>query len=614
MNRKSLLYFVLAILISTLQINSQTTNYSVKKINDKDYFTYTVQTGEGLYTISKRFNVTQAEITEINPDVVSGLKPSQEILIPINSANRALAKAENSKQNIAKENNDFVEHTVLKKQTLFAISQQYKVAISDIQNANPQIVNGLQEGMVLKIPKIKTDTTKTKTNNAKIENNTINQTKNVVSKPTSDIPEFLEHRVKLKETLYSISKLHNVSVDDILKYNPEAKESLKWGSKLKIINKKPEKQVVKDTEIVSKPKINLEDKLSIAKISKPIITNKVPIRIAFLLPFMLENAKADASNQRFIEFYSGALLAINEAKDFGVSFEIYTYDTGKSEDKMNEVLQNEELKKVDLIIGPAYTQQIPLISNFAMKNKINTLVPFSSKVYDVNINPYLLQFNPGLDVQVQFMAQILNNEYKNKEIIFCEVPAVSVLDDGYEFSYELKNELKRLKRDFLTMDADSIISPITYNKLKSTKNTVLLFNTDKLLSVSNYLDSINSKPILSNIEILTQISWQSSTTNLRNFYISPFKLDLNSLDYKKYSVAFYKSFLWRSVTNVPQFDIIGYDLTNYFTALLYQNGSNVLNQKTKLPNYEGIQSNLHFERKSDKSGFMNQKVYFLQNN
>ena len=80
MNRKSLIYFVLAILISTLQINSQTTNYSVKKINDKDYFTYTVQTGEGLYTISKRFNVSQAEITEINPVIVTGLKPSQEII------------------------------------------------------------------------------------------------------------------------------------------------------------------------------------------------------------------------------------------------------------------------------------------------------------------------------------------------------------------------------------------------------------------------------------------------------------------------------------------------------------------------------------------------------
>ncbi len=614
MNKRTFIFLVIVFLISTLEIDSQTTNYNTKKINGKEFYVYTVQISEGLYTISKKFNVTQAEITELNPIIELGLKPSQEILIPINSANKAMAKVENSKQTQAKETNDFIEHTVLKKQTLFAISRAYKVSISDIQNANPQILNGLQEGMILKIPKTKIDTLKTKTNNTKIEDKTVNPNNKNTSKSVSDAPEFIEHRVRLKETLYSISKKYEISVDDILKYNPDAQESLRWGSKLKIIIKKPEKQVVKDSENAIKPKANLEDKLSIARISKPVITNKVPIRIAFLLPFMLENAKSDASNQRFIEFYSGALLAINEAKEYGVSFEIYTYDTGKSEDKMSEVLQNDELKRVDLIIGPAYTQHIPLISNFAMKYKINTLIPFSSKVYDVNINPYLLQFNPGLDVQVQFMAQILNNEYKNKEIIICEVPAVSVLDDGYEFSYELKNELKRLKRNFVTMDADSLISPTTYNKFKSTKNTVLLFNTDKLLSVSNYLDSINTKPILSNLEILTQISWQSSTTNLSSFYISPFKLDLNSMDYKKYITAFYKSFSWRSVTNVPQFDIIGYDLTNYFTSLLYQNGTNFLNQKTKLPLYQGIQSNLQFERKSDKSGFMNQKVYFFQSN
>ncbi len=611
MNKKTFIFLVIVFLISALRIDSQTTNYNTKKINGKEFYIYTVQAGEGLYTISKRFNVSQAEITDVNPDVASGLKPSQEILIPINSANKTLQQVDNSKQIITKETNDFIEHTVLKKQTLFAISQIYKVSITDIQNANPQTINGLQEGMILKIPKAKTDTLKTKAGNTKTDNSSANQS----IKTTSTTPEFIEHRVKLKETLYSISKLYNIDVEDILKYNPEAKESLRWGSKLKIIVKNTIKPVAKDSGITSKPSIILDQKTSVYPISKTVNTNRVPIRLAFLLPFMLENTKPDASNQRFIEFYSGALLAINEAKEYGVSFEIYTYDTGKSEEKMNEVLQNEELKKVDLIIGPAYSQQIPSISNFAMKYKINTLVPFSSKVYDVNINPYLIQFNPGLEVQVQFMAQMLNNEYKNKEIIFCEVPTVSVLDDGYEFSFELKNELKRLKRDFVTLDADSLFLSTSKNKLKPTKNTVLFFNTDKFPAVSSYVDSINSMGTSANIELFIQLNWQNSTTNLsNNFYISPFNLDLSSLEYKKYSTTFYKSFAWRLTTNSPRFDIIGYDLANYFTTLLYQNGTNAFNQKVKLPVYQGIQSNLQFERKSDKSGFMNQKVYFFKNN
>lgn len=613
MNKKSLIYFVAVVLFSIVQANSQTTNYSTKKIGNTEYYIYYVQASEGLYSISKRFNVSQAEITEVNPTITSGLKPNQEILIPINSANKSLAKANNSNKTQTNNQNNYIEHTVLKKQTLFAISQTYKVDIADIQEANPQVINGLQEGMILNIPKNKKNSSKTKETATKNEQKVVNNNSKNIKKNIEELPEFTEHKVKLKETLYSISKLYNITVDDILKYNPEAQENLRWGSKLKIIIKKAEKQANKDSTVENKPKVNLEEKFYITKISKQVITNKTPIRIAFLLPFMLETDKPDTSNQRFIEFYSGALLAINEAKEFGVSYEIYTYDTGKSEEKMSEVLQNDELKKVDLIIGPAYTQQIQLVSNFALKYKINTLVPFSSKVYDVNINPYLLQFNPGLDIQVQFMAQILNKEYKDKDIIFCEVPAVSILDDGYEFSFELKNELKRIKRDFVTIDADSLISS-TNNKLKSTKNTVLFFNTDKFPAVSNYIDSINSRSFSNKIELFKQLNWQVPTTNLSSFYISPFNMDVNNKEYKRYSTEFFKMFTWKSSASAPRFDIIGYDLTNYFTSLLYQNTTNVFNQKTKLPLSDGIQSNLQFERKTDKSGFINQKIYIFQTN
>lgn len=613
MNKKGLIYFVAVVLFSIVQANSQTTNYSTKKIGNTEYYIYYVQASEGLYSISKRFNVSQAEITEVNPTIASGLKPNQEILIPINSANKSLLKANNSNQTQTNNQNNYIEHTVLKKQTLFAISQTYKVDISDIQKANPQIINGLQEGMILNIPKNKTNSSKTRETVTKNEQKIVDNNSKIIKKDIEDSPEFTEHKVKIKETLYSIGKLYNITVDDILKYNPDAQENLRWGSKLNIIVKKTEKQTIKDSTVENKPKTNLEEKFYITRISKPVITNKTPIRIAFLLPFMLETDKSDTSNQRFIEFYSGALLAINEAKEFGVSYEIYTYDTGKSEEKMSEVLQNDELKKVDLIIGPAYTQQIQLVSNFALKYKINTLVPFSSKVYDININPYLLQFNPGLDIQVQFMAQILNKEYKDKDIIFCEVPAVSILDDGYEFSFELKNELKRIKRDFVTIDADSLISS-TNNKLKNTKNTVLFFNTDKFSAVSNYIDSINSRSFSNKIELFKQLNWQVPTTNLSSFYISPFNMDVNNKEYKRYSTEFFKMFTWKSSTSAPRFDIIGYDLTNYFTSLLHQNTTNVFNQKTKLPLSDGIQSNLQFERKTDKSGFINQNLYIFQTN
>jgi hypothetical protein len=55
----------------------------------------------------------------------------------------------------AKQTGKFILHKVEKKQTLYAITKKYNVGIDAIQKANPEIEQGLKEGMVLKIPQTK---------------------------------------------------------------------------------------------------------------------------------------------------------------------------------------------------------------------------------------------------------------------------------------------------------------------------------------------------------------------------------------------------------------------------------------------------------------------------
>jgi len=47
----------------------------------------------------------------------------------------------------------YITHIVSKKQTLFAISRKYNISMGEIRKHNPEIENGLQEGMILRIPK-----------------------------------------------------------------------------------------------------------------------------------------------------------------------------------------------------------------------------------------------------------------------------------------------------------------------------------------------------------------------------------------------------------------------------------------------------------------------------
>lgn len=102
-------------------------------------------------------------------------------------------------------------HTVKNGETITSIAKEYGISESEIIRLNPEVRNGVSALNVLILP----------------VNDVINSTSQEV--------KFKKHRVKRKETLFSISKKYNVSVDDIKKFNKHlyAKE-LKKGEKIQI--------------------------------------------------------------------------------------------------------------------------------------------------------------------------------------------------------------------------------------------------------------------------------------------------------------------------------------------------------------------------------------------
>jgi LysM repeat protein len=359
---------LLAFLLLTIPLSGQDTNYPTKKVNGVEYYIYTVQASEGLYAISRKFYVSQGDINNVNPEIHSGLKVGQQILIPIVKKTTEVTKAEPE----IKQSQQFIQHKVEKRQTLFAISRLYNVSQDELKKYNPDIEKKLREGDILLIP------TNVKSNNTEVPKAT----------QSTQTINYRTHEVLAKETLYSISKLYEVQVDEIVKLNPVLENKLSIGTVLKI----PSKQTIESVEqkkengvsVGSRPMVDLN---KIFGNTDTLNTNKKkPIRIAFLLPFMLEHGKKDAGVDRFIDFYAGSLLAIYEARQKGVSFEIFTYDTEKSEQKISEVLTNDELKTVDFIIGPAFSNQVQFVTDFAKTYKIKTLIPFTSKVPDMDTN------------------------------------------------------------------------------------------------------------------------------------------------------------------------------------------------------------------------------------
>ena len=604
--KKKLLSLMLAgLFLFTLQLAGQSNNYPTKTIKGTVYYLYTVQTSEGLLAIGRKFEVTADEIIKANPEVKSGLKPGQELLIPTHK------KANPSIQAINK--TEFIKHTVEKKQTLFAISHKYNITQADIEKYNPEVKNGLKDGMVLNIP------VQLKTEESTVEKVAIplNSKPAAVSIPaTGSGKSFIIHKVQPKETLFSICKQYSVDSKEVVKLNPGAETKISVDSELKIPvtnSKTTQKTHLTENVEVSPAPIESEVKPVEKPVVKEHFTEKKTIKIAFLLPFMLEQAKKEAVLERFQNFYSGSLMAIQAAKERGISFEIFTYDTDKTEDKITELLSNDELKNMDLIIGPAFSNQVPLIGHFALENKVNTLIPFSSKVPDIENNPYLFQFNPGFDNEIKYLFDQFNGKLKNTHVVFAEIQGVSPMDEGKIRASALKSQLMKQHKSIGTVELSSPDNVDFNSQLKAGEKNLIIFNTDKFSNVSAYLNAMNLLPTENNVLLYEPYSWRNQLEKKPDcLYIAPFLSTLNEDAMEEYNSRF-DLFFGKDLSNdSPRYDMLGFDLTNYFIAYINKFGSKYAAKIGSLNSIPFIQSQLMFERISNESGYVNQTLYTVE--
>jgi len=600
--KKQLFSLILAgFLLSSICLLAQSKNYPTKKIKGIEYYVYKVEVSEGLLAIGRKFDISVDEINKANPDLNNDLKVGQKILIPIDK------NVSTTSQNEVTSNIEFELHEVKKKQTLFAISKKYEVSQEEIKKHNPQIENGLQVGMILQIPKQVKEKKKTEVEKAGNEEIKIQPKEKVSSEKSYKI-----HIVQTYETLYSISKKYQVEIVEIIKLNPTSATSISIGMELKIPTNKETSITLnqKDDSINATYSASHQANFLIKKNDNSILPTKKMIKIAFLLPFMLEQDKTDASNERFIEFYAGSLIAIEEAKNKGISFEIYTYDTEKSEEKIKEVLTNSELKTMDFIVGPAFSNQISFVAEFAKEHKINTLIPFSSKVPDIENNAYLFQFNPGKDVELKFSTEILLERYKNAHIVFAEIEGISNYDEGELWCKALEKEMIVNGKSFSKLKMQNSENVDFKRVLKKTEKNIVIFNTDKFAYINPFISNLRSATNEFDIILFEQFSWRNQDKIIpQNIFISPFSSKLNTLKLNEFNLNYTKYFGKNGSKSSPRYDLLGYDLSNYFITLMNKYGSKFIEKIGTFHFTTGIQSELQFERISNGSGYVNQKLY-----
>lgn len=111
-----------------------------------------------------------------------------------------------------------VRYLVSPGETIYGISSKYRVPVSDLLELNPELENGLKVGQVVLIPYDAAALAAVKKNvpvSAEVTRENANEKKQDDKKDDKRIV----HTVQSGETLYSLAKKYNVSVDDLMKWN-----------------------------------------------------------------------------------------------------------------------------------------------------------------------------------------------------------------------------------------------------------------------------------------------------------------------------------------------------------------------------------------------------------
>lgn len=133
--------------ISTPTITTVTTSSSSIKTLVPTKGTHTVEKGETLFSISRKYNVAISYLYEWNP--ILNTQPLQEGQVI--QVEETVGKPVTMTMKVSKTEN-FTTVVVEPKETLYNIQKTYNVSYEELLKHNSQIANGLKEGTTLKVP------------------------------------------------------------------------------------------------------------------------------------------------------------------------------------------------------------------------------------------------------------------------------------------------------------------------------------------------------------------------------------------------------------------------------------------------------------------------------
>ena len=585
---KNLLSFF--VLFISLNLYAQKSN-EVIKIDGVKYYTHIVEQGHTLYAISKVYSVDIEYIIAANPGVENGLSIGERILIPVKKVNK-----KQKKKNPPKLIDGKLVHTVKERETLYGIASKYKLSVEELVKQNPQVGDGLKEGMQLIISQVGV---------SDVSEEEI----------TPALPEnFIQHEVLPKETLYSISKIYGIGIDSIVSINPVLVDGLKAGM-LIYIPLTPEEHItqLQDEGIIYSPSFN--EKYNIALFLPFDFDATDTLIVEHVL--RKKSLKFSQNTMVSLEFYRGFLLALDSLKKKGLNATLFVYDLGKNMEKAREYANDPNLKSMDLIVGPFHLSGFEVISDFAHKNKIKIICPISHPIKVLTDKPEVIETTPSQVSQIHFLTDYFFATKENSRFISISYDDAKSKIIGDEFKDYTRDKNLQVKNLIIDPQSDTEIEYLL-TALDSTRlNRIFIasVNDGFIVPLFNRMMAIDTAVYKIQVYGLNDL-YHSGQIN--TFYRHRYNLTLVLTNYIRYddpqTIDFIEKYrkLYLTDPSASGFVLRGYDVGMFFMEQFLENGVHFTMIFDKTGEWNGLQSKFYFKQLNSNSGYENKDMYLVK--
>ena len=489
----------------------------------------------------------------------------------------------------------YYRYTVERSIGLYRISLNFGVTQEDILKANPHLQHqGLRFEEVILIPakNISLDISTTDVPTTDVP---------TTDAPTTDVP---------KASAKSSGQTRDKKRGRMVFFDDDKRIEKKLATKKPINRKATEQKVVEQATFDKKPHSSepiVSDTIDIDTVVfvDSLHTEALPkidstaTQLAFLLPLHADAIKREKNMERFYDFYAGALIAIYEAQAKGQMLKVFTYDIGKTANRTKEILQQHpEIRQMDAVIGPAYSQQVAMVMDSLCKDSVRMLIPFLSRVEGIATHPNVFKFNPSEQIEADTIARYLAQKGGSVNCVLVESKEGEVIPSGIK---ALHAALQREQVPTTTISLRALLTDSVGGEFRSDVENIVIFNTERYANLQTVMPHLLKLCGNYRITLYSHYSWQSENIILPQLYVSVFAQEPYIPE--TYQTLFDKYFAHELSSTHPRYDLLGYDLTSHLLHTLHHQTGNEV--------WEGTQTNIHYQQTAPEGGFENHIIHII---